>query len=259
MNAIDSNVHNARIALACLDLTSLNDVDDEATIDALCARAVGPQGAVAAVCVWPRFVAHAKVRVPAGVRVAAVANFPHGALDSDAAVRDAHAIVAAGGDEIDLVLPYHAWLAGEHLACAALVAAVRRATAGHTLKLIVESGELRSEAAIRSACVMGLDEGVDFLKTSTGKTPVSATPAAARTMLEAISSHSRGHAAGFKASGGIRTLADAQTYIALVHEHLGADALTPLRFRIGASSLLGDIARVLGAAPPGTDASSQTY
>lgn len=95
----------ARIALSCLDLTSLNATDDTATIDALCQRAITPWGAVAAVCVWPQFVAQARAALPASVKVAAVANFPGGAIDQALALRDAHAIADAGGDEVDLVLP----------------------------------------------------------------------------------------------------------------------------------------------------------
>lgn len=238
---------NARLALACLDLTSLNDHDDAAAIEALCARAVTPQGAVAAVCVWPRFVAQARAALPPGVRVAAVANFPQGALDVDAALADAATIATAGGDEIDLVLPWRAWAAGDRAACAALVAAVRRAHPSSTLKLILESGELRDEALIAAASRMALDGGVDFLKTSTGKTPVSATPAAARTMLAAIATHPRRAEAGFKASGGIRSVADAAIYIELTRAALGA--ISPKNFRLGASALLADILVTLGSAP----------
>ena len=244
-------VATARIALACLDLTSLNDADSEADIDTLCAKAHGLHGDVAAVCVWPRFVARSRGRLPAQICVAAVANFPDGSLDSAQALREANAIVEAGGDEVDLVLPYRAFAAGEAVACAALVAAVRRATTGCTLKLIIESGELKTRELIRAASELGIAEGADFLKTSTGKSPVSATPEAARTMLEAIAAHSRGTQVGFKASGGVRRVADAALYIALVREILGAAALTPVRLRFGASGLLADIeATLAGTAAP---------
>lgn len=244
---------DARLALACLDLTSLNNGDDAAAIDALCARAVTHWGAVAAVCVWPRFVAQAGAALPRAVAVAAVANFPDGALDTARAVREAQAIVDAGGDEIDLVLPYRAFIAGQRSACAALVADVRRATPGRTLKLIIESSELKEAPLIRAACALGLDEGVDFLKTSTGKTPSSATPEAARVMLETIATHARAHArgahVGFKASGGVRRVEDAAVYIGLTRQHLGTAALTPARLRFGASGLLADIEAVLSAKP----------
>jgi deoxyribose-phosphate aldolase len=261
---MDSSLDTARIALACLDLTSLNDSDTPADIDALCAKAqaVHAQGAqsargpVAAVCVWPRFVAQARGLLPAGIRVAAVANFPDGSLDTTRAVREARAIVDAGGDEIDLVLPYRAFIAGQGAAGAELVAAVRAATAGHTLKLIIESGELQDPALIRAACELGLNEGVDFLKTSTGKSAVSATPEAARVMLDTIASHSRGTQVGFKASGGVRRVADAAVYIALTRERLGAASLVPARLRFGASGLLGDIEAVLSAGSASASGSS---
>ena len=249
---------DARLALACLDLTSLNNGDDAAAIDALCARAVTHWGAVAAVCVWPRFVAQAGAALPRAVAVAAVANFPDGALDLERALADTRTIVKAGGDEVDLVLPWRAMLAGHGAEAAQLVAQVRAACAGKRLKLIIESGELPSPVAIREACTIGLDAGVDFLKTSTGKTAHSATLDAAREMLQAIAAHPRGAAVGFKASGGIRTVTEAAGYIALVRDILGPAALSAARLRFGASALLGDIERVLsgGAAASGQKPSS---
>ena len=234
---------DARIALACLDLTSLNDGDDSVAIDALCARAVSPLGRVAAVCVWPRFVARSRAALPRDVAVAAVANFPDGALDANRALTDVRAIVDAGGDEVDLVLPWRAMLGGEALAAARLVDAVRAACAMQRLKLIIESGELPLPETVRQACRIGLDTGVDFLKTSTGKTTRGASLETARLMLECIAGQTR--PVGFKASGGIRTVTDAAGYIALVREHLGEAALTPARLRFGASGLLNDVERVL--------------
>jgi deoxyribose-phosphate aldolase len=228
----------ARLALACLDLTSLGDADTEADVERLCERALGPHGPPAAVCVWPRFAALARARLPAEVRVAAVANFPAGGSDVGRAVRDTRAIVDAGADEVDVVMPYR-----DPGAAPALLAAVRRACAGLTLKVIVETGELRDAAAIDRAARIALDAGADFLKTSTGKTKTSATPEAARLLLEAIRDGGHHHV-GFKPAGGIRTVADAALYIALAQEHLGD--VTPERFRIGASGLLDDIEAVLG-------------
>ena len=247
----------ARLALACLDLTSLNDSDDAPALAALCARALGRAGPPAALCVWPRFVAQARAALPAGIRVAAVANFPHGGTDTAAAVADARQIIDAGGDEVDLVLPWRALQSGDAAAALALVTAVRAACAGHTLKLILESGDLASPALIDQACRIGLDAGVDFLKTSTGKTATGATPEAARVMLQAIARHPRGATVGFKASGGIRRVADAAVYIGLVRQTLGESALTPARLRFGASGLLGDIEAVLaGQAGAGNAAGS---
>jgi deoxyribose-phosphate aldolase len=236
-NTIDMAT-TARTALACLDLTSLNEYDAPADIERLCERAVGPQGHAAAVCVWPRFVSLARARLPASVRVAAVANFPDGSSDLARALRDTQAIVDGGGDEVDVVIPYR-----ELSQAPALLGKVRRACAGLTLKVILETGELQDETLIRQACRMALDAGADFLKTSTGKAKVSATPAAARLLLQAIVQG--GHASvGFKPAGGIRTVTDAALYIAITAEHLGD--VTPRRFRIGASGLLNDIEAVLG-------------
>jgi len=247
----DTLTSDACIALACLDLTSLNDGDSDDSIIALAAKARRAPALPAALCVWPRFVALAKAQAPAGMAVAAVANFPDGALDLARALADTQAIVAAGADEVDLVLPWRALAAGDAAGAAALVRAVRAACPGRVLKLIIESGELATPALISAASQIGLDAGVDFLKTSTGKTATGATPAAARLMLQAISQHPRGGAVGFKVSGGVRSVADAALYIALVREMLGDAALQPARLRFGASGLLDDIARVLSGQSAG--------
>jgi len=251
-------LQTARTALACLDLTSLNDNDTPADIERLCQRAQGQhpsRGAVAAVCVWPRFVKQARALLPPQIAVAAVANFPDGSSDLQRAVQDTAQIVAAGGQEVDVVIPYR-----DLAAAPALLAAVRRECAGLRLKVILETGELQDEALIAHACHIALDAGADFLKTSTGKTPVSATPQAARVLLQAIADDrtARGRV-GFKPSGGIRTVADAALYIALTQEILGADAVTPSRFRIGASGILNDIEAVLAGGPHPAAAAAGTY
>ena len=246
---------SARIALACLDLTSLNDADTEADIAKLCQRAQSPFGPVAAVCVWPRLAAFARAHLPAHVGVAAVANFPHGDADVNAAVRDTRAIVQAGAQEVDVVLPYKALMVGDEAAVTQLLAAVRQACPGLVLKVILETGELKTPELIQRASQLALDAGADFLKTSTGKTPTHATTDAARVMLAAIATHPSARSyAGFKASGGIKNTQDAMLYIALTQQYLGESALNAKRFRIGASSLLADIEAVLG----GTAAAAAT-
>ena len=231
---------SARQALACLDLTSLNEVDTPADIAALCARAQSPFGPVAAVCVWPRFVAQARALLPSDIKVAAVANFPAGSLDLTRTLAEVREIAEAGGDEIDLVLPYRALMQGRTSECAEFLAELRHATRPLTLKVIIESGELKTTALIAQATRLALMAGADFVKTSTGKTAVSATLQAARTMLAEIKASGL-PATGFKASGGIRTVADAAAYLALVSD----DARNPRRFRFGASALLNDIEAVL--------------
>jgi deoxyribose-phosphate aldolase len=237
----------ARLALACLDLTRLNDGDAEADVIRLAERAAAAPGRVAALCVWPRLARTAVAHAPAGVAVAAVANFPDGDTGVDRALRDAAQIAAAGAREVDLVLPWRALAAGDEAAAAALLRAVRRECEGLRLKVILESGELRDPALIDRAARLAIAEGADFLKTSTGKTATGATPEAARTMLAAIAADaSASTRVGFKASGGVRNVADAEVYARLVEAMLGTQALTPQRFRIGASALLDDIEAVLG-------------
>ena len=247
----------ARLALACLDLTRLNDDDVAGDIERLCERAQSPFGPVAAVCVWPRFAALARSRLPASIGVAAVANFPDGSTDVERTLHDVGRIVDAGAQEVDVVLPWGALLAGDTAACAAVLAAARQASTGLRLKVIIESGMLGSAEHISAASRLAMAEGADFLKTSTGKTPVGATPEAARTMLAAIAADAAGALhVGFKASGGVRSVADAALYLGLVAEALGATACGPARFRIGASGLLDDIEAVLrGGAPVATSAS----
>jgi len=237
----------ARLALACLDLTSLNDGDDEAAIVRLAERAAAAPGRVAALCVWPLFVRIAVAQAPAGVAVAAVANFPEGTGDVERAVRDTGEIVAAGAQEVDVVMPWRALMAGDEAACAALLRAVRRACDGLLLKVILETGELKTPALITRASQIALAEGADFVKTSTGKTPLGATPEAATLMLQAITADANSAPrAGFKAAGGVRSVADAALYLDRVEAVLGAGALTPKRCRIGASALLADVEAVLG-------------
>jgi deoxyribose-phosphate aldolase len=117
------------------------------------------------------------------------------------------------------------------------------------LKVILESGALAEAAVIRAASELALDAGADFIKTSTGKVAMGATPEAARVMLETL--RDRGGRAGFKVSGGVRRLEDAALYLALADEILGAGWATPAHFRIGASALLTDIRAAFGAAAAG--------
>jgi deoxyribose-phosphate aldolase len=251
-------IAHARMALACLDLTSLNDGDTEADIAALCAKAQTSFGPVAAVCVWPRLAAFARAQLPPNIRVAAVANFPVGSADVARAVADTRAIVDAGAQEVDVVLPYTELLQGNVVGVEMLLQAVRKACDGLTLKVILETGALVTDEQIALASQISLDAGADFLKTSTGKIPVSATPAAATQMLQAITQNATTKArTGFKPSGGIRTVADAVVYMQLQQQHLGAQALNSQRFRIGASSILGDITAILsGQGSPANSAAS---
>jgi len=236
----------AQRAFSCLDLTSLNDDDTEVEIAALCARASGPWGSVAAVCVWPKWVALARSLLKTQVPVAAVANFPSGNGEAGIVLKEMETIIQGGAQEIDVVLPYRRLIEGDERFVSEFLEKVRVACPGLTLKVILETGELTHPALIARAASVSLDAGADFLKTSTGKTRVGATTAAARTMLEAIKQDVRyADRRGFKASGGIRRMSDAIVYMDLVAEILGPQAVDPSRFRLGASSLLDDVLRIL--------------
>lgn len=253
-------ISHARMALACLDLTSLNDTDAEADIATLCAKAQTPFGPVAAVCVWPRLAAFARAQLPANIRVAAVANFPEGSSDVARAVADTRTIVDAGAQEVDVVLPYTELMQGNIVGVEMLLQAVRKACEELTLKVILETGALQTDERIALASQLSLDAGADFLKTSTGKIPVSATPAAATQMLQAIAQNPATKSRiGFKPSGGIRTVTDAAVYMDLHQKHLGASALNPQRFRIGASSILGDITAILSGQTHTTNQTTGGY
>jgi len=234
-------IERARQALELLDLTSLNDDDSEQSVAKLCARAVTRHGHVAAVCVWPRFVAQARASVARhGVRVAAVANFPHGAPDIAAAEADCRLILRDGGDEVDVVFPWRAFLAGDRDIGQRLVAACSALCRGRAkLKVILESGEIGEGEALSEAAQIAIAAGADFIKTSTGKTKVSATPGAARIMLQAI--RASGRQCGFKASGGIRDMAAAVEYLNLAATIMGEDWISRDTFRFGASGLLDSL------------------
>jgi deoxyribose-phosphate aldolase len=245
-------VRLARTLLSLLDLTSLNDGDSDATIRALAASAATPFGPPAALCVYPRLVATARAALAEvgldGLKVATVVNFPEGRNDTELTLAEIRAAIAAGAAEIDMVFPWRRLLAGDRLSGERMVAACRDAVpAGILLKVIIESGELAKADLIRAASDIAIAAGADFIKTSTGKTAVSATLPAVRVILESI--RASGKEVGCKASGGIRTLADAAPYLSLATEMMGADWISPRHFRFGASSLLADILVALQGSP----------
>lgn len=228
-------------ALAALDLTDLSDDCDEAAIEALAARAFTPHGAVAALCVWPRFVAQAHELVNhRGVKVATVVNFPGGDDEVGVVVDLTEAAVADGADEIDMVIPYKSFLEGREEVVTTRVQRVKRAAGANVrVKAILETGILQKSDVIRRASELAIEGGADFIKTSTGKVATNATLRAATTMLEAIrDSEAPAGAVGLKPSGGVRTTQDAANYLDLADEIMGPDWATPETFRFGASGVL---------------------
>jgi deoxyribose-phosphate aldolase len=237
----------ARRALACLDLTNLDADCDEAAITELCRRAVTPHGPVAAVCIWPDFVAQAKVELAnTPVRIATVVNFPDGEAPLEETRAETRLALADGADEIDMVVPWRMISWGHPEAVAASVREIKDICGSATLKAILETGEIADDRLIRRAADEALAGGADFLKTSTGKVPVNATPEAAAILLEAI--QASGRDVGLKPAGGVRTVADAGVYLALCDRMMGEGWATPARFRVGASGLLAALLATLDGA-----------
>jgi deoxyribose-phosphate aldolase len=245
-----TDADTARRVLALLDLTDLTENCSDHVIDALCAKAATPHGSVAAICIWPQLVSRARAHLSGRIRIATVANFPAGGEDVERVIEDVGQALTDGADEIDLVLPYRAFMRGEEAIARDMIAGVRDVTdRGRTLKVILETGMIGDSGTVRAASRLALDLGADFIKTSTGKTPVSATPEAVRIMLEEIAATPR--PAGIKPSGGIRTLADAKIYLALADEMMGEAWATPATFRFGASGLFNVLMATLdGSEPP---------
>jgi len=244
----------AKRAIPMLDLTSLNDDDTAETIASLCQRACTPAGSVAAVCVYPRFVAQAVAALDgSGIKVATVVNFPAGDASIESIQLDARLALEAGADEIDVVLPYRAYLEGRRQQSIAVLEAVctlchEQARDRAQVKVILETGRLKDSAIILAASRDAIDAGVDFLKTSTGKTETNATLDACVAMLQAIDENTErgGRTVGLKVSGGIRDTLDAARYLALADAAMGGHWATPATFRFGASSVLDALLTTLG-------------
>ena len=236
--------------LASMDLTSLGEDDTDEKIINLCSRAVCPAGHVAAVCVYDRFVPLARKELAGtGVKVATVCNFPHGGADAQATVAQAIAQVAAGVDEVDVVLPYKRYMSGDEDRAISIIEQVRSVCGVKArLKVILETSQIKSLRMIEAASRDVIVAGADFIKTSTGKVPGGAQLDVAAVMLSVISElqPQRKRPLGFKPSGGLSTVGDAAGYLYLADRIMGEGWATPETFRFGASSLLDDVLNELG-------------
>ncbi|WP_417688066.1 deoxyribose-phosphate aldolase [Roseibium sp.] len=232
----------AKRALGLVDLTNLNDDCTAEDISSLCKRAVTAHGHVAAVCIWPRFVAQAVEELKGtGVKIATVVNFPDGGTDTQAVVAETEQAVKDGADEIDLVMPYRAFLEGRRGFAEEQIIRVKAAIPEPAiLKVILETGEIADPLLIHVASEIAIAAGADFIKTSTGKVKVNATLEAAEVMLTVIEETRRDKLkdVGFKPAGGIRTVDDAAAYLALADKILGHNWVSAATFRFGASGLL---------------------
>jgi len=240
-----------RLAVSMVDLTTLEGADTPGKVRNLCAKGVCPAPnfpeipSVAAICVYPSLVATARAALQgSGVKTASVATgFPAGQVSLEAKLRDTEDAVAAGADEIDMVISREAFLAGDDARVQQEIARIKDACGEAHLKVILETAELGSYDHIRHASMLAMEAGADFIKTSTGKASSGATPGVCLVMLEAIRDYGErtGRVVGFKAAGGVSTSKEALKRLVLVKETLGDEWLTPDRIRIGASSLLNDL------------------
>ncbi|MFD8014685.1 deoxyribose-phosphate aldolase [Streptomyces sp. NPDC058955] len=247
-----SKAYAIDLAISMIDLTTLEGADTPGKVRALAAKAVHPDPTdrttptTAAVCVYPDMVATAKAALAGSdVKVASVATaFPAGRAALPVKLADTADAIAAGADEIDMVIDRGAFLAGRYLEVFEQIAAVKAACGDRArLKVIFETGELSTYDNIRRASWLGMMAGADFIKTSTGKVAVNATPANTLLMLEAVRDFraQTGVQIGVKPAGGIRNTKEAIKFLVLVNETAGADWLDNHWFRFGASSLLNDL------------------
>jgi len=247
----DSKVWGLKLAISMIDLTTLEGKDTAGKVYALCRKAIRPDPAdheiphCAAICVYPTMVPFVKKALAgSGVNTAAVATgFPSGQTFSEIKVQETRQTVAAGADEIDMVIDRGAFLSGDYQKVFDEVAEVKEACGPAHLKVILETGELANYDQVRKASLIAMYAGADFIKTSTGKVTVNATLPVTLVMLEAIRDfhHVTGRKIGMKPAGGISNAKLALSYLVVLYETLGPDWMTPDLFRLGASSLLNDI------------------
>jgi deoxyribose-phosphate aldolase len=236
------------MAIRMVDLTTLEGADTPGKVHALCVKARRPDPdapPVAAVCVYPDMVPVAVDGLRgSSVKVASVATaFPSGRASLSVKLADVKDAVAAGADEIDMVIDRGAFLSGRFGTVLDEIQATKEACGKAHLKVILETGELATYDNVRRASWLAMLGGADFIKTSTGKVNPAATLPVALVMLEAVRDFALadGRQVGVKVAGGIRTAKDAIRYLVVVHETAGDDWLDPAHFRIGASSLLNDL------------------
>lgn len=245
--------------LNMIDLTSLNTTDNRSQIIHFTGKVNSFSGRfsnipnVAAICVYPNFVSVVKEKLKAkNVKIVSVAGgFPSSQTFRSIKVTECKLAIEAGADEIDIVIPVGAFVGNDFAQVADEIREIKAAIGDKILKVIVESGLLVDYDLIFRASMISMDAGADFIKTSTGKTTVSATPEAAFVMCHAISDFyaETGIRVGFKAAGGIVTPADAIQYYQIVSQFLGEDWLNNSLFRIGASRLANNILSEISGCP----------
>ena len=248
-------------AIRCMDLTTLAGDDTEARVARLCAKARRPLAdhilaglgleslTTGAVCVYPTMVGAAvKALAGSGVPVASVATgFPAGLMPLPLRLAEIRYAVEQGADEIDIVITRAHVLQANWAALYDEIAAMREASGAAHMKAILATGDLQTLRNVYKASMVAMQAGADFIKTSTGKEGVNATLPVSLTMVRAARDYGArtGLKIGFKPAGGMKTAKDALSWQILMKEELGNDWLRPDLFRLGASSMLGDIERQL--------------
>ena len=248
-------------AITCMDLTTLQGDDTPGNVIRLCAKGRRPirpdlidalgvaqlDIKVGAVCVYHTLVPTAvKALAGSGIPVAAVSTgFPSGLNPMSQRLEEIRASVDAGAQEIDIVITRHHVLRQEWSALYDELKAMREACGEAHMKAILATGDLATLRNVYKASLVAMMAGADFIKTSTGKEEVNATLPVSLVMLRALRDylHETGIKVGFKAAGGLRSAKDALTWLSLMKEETGEAWLLPDLFRIGASTLLGDIER----------------
>lgn len=236
----------ARKILGLIDLTSLNDNDTDKIIDDLCQKSKTKYGSVPAICIYSRYIPLARKilnHLDPGVKIATVVNFPHGSSDIELALFETKLAITRSADEVDIVFPYHYLKNGDYITGEKMITEAKKLCGNKLLKVIIESGELKTPELIRQASFISINSGADFIKTSTGKAAINATLEAAEIMLNTIKAS--GRKCGFKAAGGIRSVADAAKYLDLATNIMGHDWINANNFRFGASGLLNDVINIL--------------
>jgi deoxyribose-phosphate aldolase len=247
----ESKVWGLKLAISMMDLTTLEGKDTKGKVHALCQKAMRPDASdptiphVGAVCVYPTMVPFVRQALKgSGVHIASVATgFPSGQTFTAIKVQETRDTVAAGADEIDMVIDRGAFLSGNYQKVFDEIAEVKEACGPAHLKVILETGELANYDQVRKASLIAMYAGADFIKTSTGKVTVNATLPVTLVMLEAIRDfhHATGKKIGMKPAGGISNAKLALSYLVVLYETLGGDWMNPDLFRFGASSLLNDV------------------
>lgn len=231
----------------CIDLTTLNTTDSDESVMRFTEKVnrfddeFPDLKNVAAICVYPNFAQVVKDTLEVeGINIACVSGgFPSSQTFTEVKIAETAMALADGADEIDIVIPVGAFLSGDYETMCEEIMELKETCKEHHLKVILETGALKTASNIKKASILSMYSGADFIKTSTGKQQPAATPEAAYVMCQAIKEYyeQTGNKVGFKPAGGINTVNDALIYYTIVKEVLGKEWLSNELFRLGTSRL----------------------